>query len=318
MLPVDDQPGMTPVSGHCRVPRPGPLPESLSASGFSVQQARRQGVSRKRLRARDLSAPYYGVRVAIPPSDPRSRAIAYAARMPPSQFFSHTTAAQLHGLRMPEGFRESALHVSALKPAREPRAAGIIGHGATGGAIILIDDMRVLSAIDSWCQLAATLTLDDLVVMGDGLVERKQPLSTIPKLQAAVTAYSGRGCRKLREALSLLRGETDSARETMLRLIVARAGFPEPEVNGVIMNSFGEEIAHGDLVFRAHRVILEYEGRQHSENPRQFAIDIARIDALMEQKWRVIRVDRALMARRAMLLGKINRALRDGGWTPPS
>ncbi|CAN5406994.1 hypothetical protein BH10ACT6_BH10ACT6_02570 [soil metagenome] len=247
----------------------------------------------------------------------QAQATAYAARMHPSQLFSHVTAAQLHGLRMPEGFRETELHVTSILPVRAPRGAGVIGHGAEEANVEIVRGLRVLAATDTWCQLSATLSLDDLVAMGDGLVRRMTPLATMDELRSAVSRYSGRGCRKLRDAISLVRPGTDSARETALRLLVVRAGFPEPEVNGVILNSYGAEIAHGDLVFRAHRTILEYEGRQHSEDPRQFAIDISRLDEVMEERWRVIRVDKTLMAQRATLLNKIDRALREGGWTPP-
>jgi hypothetical protein len=268
------------------------------------------------MRASDLRAPFHAVRVVGGTPDVRSRAIAYATRMRPTQFFSHTTAALLHELRMPEGFSEPGVHVTSLGPVRAPRGAGIVGHRAEQANIELLDGLRVRSAVETWCQLSATLGRDDLVVMGDGLVRRKLPLATMDQLRAAVTQYSGRGCRKLRGALALVRPKTDSARETILRLIVIRAGFPEPEVNGLIFNSYGAEIAHGDLVFRGYRTILEYEGRQHSENGRQFAIDISRLDAMMEEGWRVIRVDKALMAQRATLLGKLDRALREDGWLP--
>ncbi len=87
-------------------------------------------------------------------------------------------------------------------------------------------------------------------------------------------------------------------------------------MNGLIRNTYDAPIAHGDLVFMSYRTILEYEGRQHSESTRQFAIDIARLDELMDEGWRVIRVDRWLIARRATLLDKIDRALRHGGWSP--
>jgi very-short-patch-repair endonuclease len=101
----------------------------------------------------------------------------------------------------------------------------------------------------------------------------------------------------------------------MLRLVVVRAGFPEPEVNGRILNEYGAEIAHGDLVFRRFRLILEYDGGHHRDDDRQFDIDIDRLDALMEDEWRVIRVNKNLMARRATLLGKIRRGLARGGWS---
>ncbi len=217
---------------------------------------------------------------------------------------------------MPEGFREDTLHVTSVRPHRGPRLTGVFGHESAAAAIQRIGGLPVLNPIDVWMQLSASFTLDDLVVMGDGLVRRRAPLATMDQLRTAVQGYHGRGARRLRAALDLVRPGTDSSRETLLRLIVIRARFPAPEVNGVIRNAYGADIAHGDLVFRAYRTILEYEGRQHAEDAAQFAIDIARLDQLMDDGWRVIRVDKALMSTRATLLAKIDRALRRGGWVP--
>ena len=161
--------------------------------------------------------------------------------------------------------------------------------------------------------------VDDLVIMGDGLVSRIRPAADIPSLRAAVARMAGRrGHTRLISALGEIRPNTDSARETMLRLLVMRAGYPEPEVNGVILNSLGAPIAHGDLVYREYRTILEYDGGQHRGDERQFDIDVDRLDALMEDDWRVIRVNKNLMRRRATLLGKVDTALRRGGWRPES
>lgn len=217
---------------------------------------------------------------------------------------------------MPHAFHETAMHVTSVRPHRAPRVRGVVGHESDAATTVVVGGVRVLEPVGVWVQLAATLAPDDLVIMGDGLVRRRNPLATIAELRAAVRSYRGRGARRLREAMDLVRTGTDSARETMLRLIVVRAGFPEPEVNGAILNSFGAEIARGDLVFRAYRAILEYEGQQHAENADQFAIDIARLDELMDEEWRVIRVDKALIRRRAALLAKIRRALERGGWSP--
>ncbi|MDH6180593.1 hypothetical protein M2152_000775 [Microbacteriaceae bacterium SG_E_30_P1] len=236
--------------------------------------------------------------------------------MTPDQYFSHTTAAILLGLRMPEGFREPTLHVTSVRPRRAPRLSGVSGHDSGPRDLVWLDGIPVLNPIDTWLQLAARFGLDDVIVMGDGLVRRLRPITTLERLGELIHGYRGRGSRRLRDAISLMRHATDSARETTLRLVVVRAGFPEPEVNGVIRNRHGAVVAHGDLVFRPFRTILEYEGRHHGESERQFSIDIARLDELMDEEWRVIRVDKALMARRATLLGKIDRALRKGGWSP--
>lgn len=298
--------------------RPAPLPPGLRAAGFTIAQARAAGIGPGRLRSADLASPFYAVRSTAALDSIPARALALSARMTPDQFFSHTTAAALLGLRMPEGFRDPELHVSSVRPHRAPRLDGVAGHESGPASLVMVDGMPVENPVGTWIRLAASLSLDDLVVMGDGLVRRARPVATMEHLGRAVAGDRGRGIRTLRAAFAEVRPGTDSARETQLRLIVIRAGYPEPEVNGIIRNSHGAEIARGDLVFRQYRTILEYEGRQHSEDPRQFAIDISRLDDLMDERWRVIRVDRHLMARRATLLDKIERALRHGGWGSPS
>jgi len=296
---------------------PSPLPHSLATVPFAVEDARELGVTKSRLRGPDLASPYYGVRSPDLPLTMLDRARAYATKMMPDQYFSHTTAAQLLGLRMPTNFAETVVHVTSIAELRAPRGAGVVGHGARDAPQILIlpGGLRVTAPLDTWCDLRASLGHRDLIVMGDGLVRRLNPLVTLGELLAAVDAVRGtRGARILREAAAFVRCNTDSAPETDLRMIAVEAGFPEPEVNGLILNQYGAEIAHGDLVFRPYRTILEYDGGQHRTDDRQFHIDVSRLDDLMEERWRVIRVDKYLLARRATLLGKIDRALREGGW----
>jgi len=262
-------------------------------------------------------APFHGVRVPSTASGMRSLAHAYAPRLLPGQYFSHTTAALLLGMRLPERFSEETLHVTSVAPNRACRGAGVSGHQtALSAGIVSVNGLPVTTPLDTWCQLATLVSLEDLIAAGDGLVRRIRPVATLAQVRAAAARFSGRGARRLQTAAPELRSGTDSARETRLRRLVMLEGFPEPEVNGVILNSYGAAIAHGDLVFRAYRTILEYDGGQHRTSDTQFAIDIDRLDALMEDGWRVIRVDKYLMAKRATLLGKIETALRQGGWQP--
>jgi very-short-patch-repair endonuclease len=121
---------------------------------------------------------------------------------------------------------------------------------------------------------------------------------------------------RLESALSEMRPRTDSARETKLRLILTRGGYPEPEVNGEIINTQGRVITHGDLVYRDYCTIVEYDGSQHASDSVQFGIDIRRLDDLMEAGWRVIRVDKSLLARRSVLFRKVTTALTAAGWQP--
>ncbi|QNE48122.1 hypothetical protein F1C58_15265 [Glaciihabitans sp. INWT7] len=192
------------------------------------------------------------------------------------------------------------------------------GHELLPGVRILTlpSGLRVSDPVETWCQLAAQLSLDELIIMGDGLVRRQSPFATLANLNAAVEGWGARrGAPNLRRALSEIRCRTDSARETALRLLIVRAGLPEPGVNVVIRNSFGVVIGLGDLVDPEYRVLLEYDGGQHRSDERQFHIDIARLDAFMEERWRVIRVNKSLMQQRATLLGKVRTALEAAGWT---
>ena len=296
--------------------RPSPLPIGVDPAAFGIAEAKRLGVSRGRTRSTSLTVPYHGVRTTGQVRSTLERAIAYSHWMAPTQFFSHLTAAELLGLRLPEGFRAGDLHVSSVPPSRAPRSRGVIGHQASPlFALEAAYSLPVSSAIDTWLMLASSLSVDELTVMGDGLVSRLRPATDVTGLASALAGAAGRrGLGRLISALKQIRPNTDSARETLLRLVVVRAGFPEPEVNGAIVNSFGATVAHGDLVFRDCRTILEYDGGHHRADERQFNIDIDRLDQLMEEEWRVIRVNKNLMARRATLLGKIETALMRGGW----
>jgi len=298
--------------------QPSPLPDGIDPAAFGVADAKRAGVSRARTRSRSLTTPYHGVRTHGFPPNTLERANAYARWMGPTQFFSHLTAAELLPLRLPERFRAGELHVSATPPARAPRSRGVVGHQAgLLYPLCIAAGVPVSSPVDTWLMLGTLLSVDDLTIMGDGLVSRLHPVTDMAGLRSALHNTAGRrGQEQLRAAYRQIRGNTDSARETLLRLLVVRAGSPEPEVNGVIVNSFGAVIAHGDLVYRDYRTILEYDGGGHRNDEQHFNVDIDRLDQLMEDGWRVIRVNKSLMNRRATLFGKIETALVRGGWRP--
>jgi len=153
-------------------------------------------------------------------------------------------------------------------------------------------------------------------VVGDGLVSRTEPRATMTELTEAVAGYRGkRGYRRLIAALVLIRPGTDSARETYLRLAIVDAGLPEPEVNIVIWSADGRRLARGDLVYLTYKVLVEYDGGQHRDDERQFHIDIDRLDGVMEEGWRVIRVNKShLRGDQRPILGRIRRALVERGW----
>ncbi len=226
--------------------RPSPLPTTLAGRAFAVREAHAEGVTPRRLRASDLSRPFHAVRHPGEPTSLADRAAAYAARMPEHERFSHTTAAELHGMRMPTGHREGQLHVAALAPQRAPRTAGVAGHQrqddetqlVTIGEASNVSGLRVSHPVRAWIECGALLSVRQLVVMGDGLVCRRGAVATPASLRRALRAVARhRGAARLTAALVDIRAGTDSAMETELRLVLQAADFPAPEVKGFFATS---------------------------------------------------------------------------------
>ena len=247
------------------------------------------------------------------------RCRAYRTRMRDCEVFTHRTAAALHGLPLPFD-RDDRIDVSAFTPHGLPRSAGVRGHRISLGSvvIVMVRDLPTASALDSWFQLAPELTLRQLVQVGDALVRRQHPLASKAELVEAVERRMGsRGGRLLRVAVELVREGVDSPAETELRLDLVEFGLPEPVVNLPILDASGDLIAIGDLAYPRFRVLVEYDGDHHREEPAQYARDVDRLDDLAHAGWRVIRFNRSHRGvRRRARLERVRQALTAAGWVP--
>ena len=244
---------------------------------------------------------------------------AMQTRMGADQFFSHATAARIHRMWVPPQFSDSELHVSTLKPGRAPRVSQVQGHQVTMGPgwdVRVVRGLHVIDPVSAWMQLAPQLSGRELVIVGDSLVRRHYPITTVANLQRRVQASHGRrGTGKLRAALERVRADTDSPRETELRLEIVDAGFPEPEVNRQIHDADGRFIGFGDLVYFEYKVLVEYEGDQHRTNSVQFGRDLTRQQELGDADWIHVRISKYHWPnRRAYLLDHLSPALRERGW----
>jgi len=294
--------------------RRSPLPLPLQNAPFSTSAARGFGVEPGRLRAKDLSHPFHGVHTQNETETVLHRCLAYRERMRAGQFFSHGTAAALYGMPLPEEPSTSELDIGVEFPRTPPRGRGVRGHSMTRSVESALDSsaffvkgLAVCSPLRVWMQLAATMSREDLVAIGDFIVgaRRRMPLAEPHELRDSV-ARAPRGTKRLadlRWSAERVRFGADSRPESLLRLAVVDAGFPEPAVNPAITMP-GGRIVHPDLVFFRERVILEYEGDGHRTDPGQWMRDIRRHDAMAAAGWRVIRVTREdlFVRRRGFLL----------------
>ncbi|MGW9630297.1 endonuclease domain-containing protein [Agromyces sp. NPDC055520] len=283
------------------MPQRIPIPDALRDRAFTTVEGLSAGLGEGRLRGSDLTRPFHGIRIVVEASDPVARCRSYLPRLRDGQFFSHETAARLWGVPLPTPFDPSApLHVSSFAPERPPRTRGVVGHELRPGRVDVVtrSGMPVADAASTWLQLATALRLDDLVAAGDHLVldpavldpRDIRPHLPLHELLEAARKYRGRGRRLAVEAARLVRIGAESRPESLLRLLLLRAGLPEPELNFVVIGADGGFVARVDLAYPRVKVAVEYDGDQHRTSTRQYDHDIARFDRLHDLGWHVVRV----------------------------
>ena len=174
-----------------------------------------------------------------------------------------------------------------------------------------------------FCQLATSLSLHDLVAVGDALIlELKfadpmgdRPWLSIRELRERVELYRGRGKRAALRAVELIRQGAESRPESLLRLAILDGGLPEPVVNPDIFTTSGRFIGRGDLVYRRWRVIAEYDGEQHRRDTAQYEKDVQRLENFARNGWHVVRVTgRSFFGDRRASVRRVEQALLDAGW----
>jgi len=277
--------------------RAAPLPEHLATTPFTVEQGGSAGLTRARLRASDLASPFAGVRLPrllLEGADAEQRFAllcdAYQAKLPRGWFFSGPTAARILGLPLPPRLERLEVHITA-PTAFTPRGRHVVGHTALAAETARMFGRVVRVPAEVWCELASVLDLDELIVVGDRLLsDEPVMLTTRRHLERAVAAHGRRrGARQLREALPLLREDVWSPRETWVRLVLLRAGLPEPARNHRIYGTDGRLVAIGDLVYERFKIVIEYEGERWHHD-RWSGVDVDRYNALNLLGWLVVRV----------------------------
>lgn len=234
--------------------------------------------------------------------------------LPAGSAFSHWTAAALLGLPS----RNSAkLHVMLAPRSVLPQRAELVVHGRqlVDGDIVDVDGVPITSAPRLFVDLAALLTERELVVLGDALL--RTGLATLPELSWRVhLAARRRGVVRAREALRHVDGRAQSVPESVVRHVIATGGLPAPVPQLQILDHFGRVVAHADLGYEEWKILIEYEGRQHSED-EQFGRDIERYSRMAADGWLVLRFSAAHLARPYVILDRVRQALLSRGWTPP-
>lgn len=158
--------------------------------------------------------------------------------------------------------------------------------------------LPVSDPLTLFIELGTILREDDLVAVGDALVLEParldphdvRPWITLDALRDGCATARSHGVIRARRAAAMVRQGAESPMETALRLLIIRAGLPEPELNHELFDDSGRWIGRFDMVYRHARVIVEYDGDQHRQSTAQYEKDISRIDRALAAKWTVVRV----------------------------
>jgi len=159
--------------------------------------------------------------------------------------------------------------------------------------------LPVSDVISTWCQLASVLSVEDLIAAGDFIVSgrvvvgapREPPLATLEELADGLRRWVGRrGARRLLAAIDFVRTGVDSRPESLLRMLLIRAGLPEPAINVPAFDARGGRLGRPDLSYPGLLIAFEYEGDHHRVDANTFRYDIFRRESFEDEGWRVFRV----------------------------
>lgn len=99
-----------------------------------------------------------------------------------------------------------------------------------------------------------------------------------------------RGLRRLEKALELMDAGAESPKETWLRLLVIRDGYPRPRTQIPIAGADGRPLFYLDMGWEDLMLALEYDGGQHWNDSIRVAYDLKRAEYIQDLGWTVIRV----------------------------
>ncbi|WP_265523646.1 DUF559 domain-containing protein [Oerskovia flava] len=304
--------------------RPAPPPDHRLPPGpFTTAHALSAGVSRHHLRTRTFAAPFTGVRtLATTTADLPARCRALATVLDESVVFSRTTALRLLGVEVPWRLEDDdRLHVVTRTASDRPERTGVVAHRSRQRFLDVVetDGLTVTSPAQTFVHVAVGLrSPDDVVVLGDAMMQRRRPLTTPAELaDLSRRTVKVKGIVQVRSVLGQLRPGTDSTMETRARLALVGAGLPCPEVNGVVLDPDGRYVKRVDLLYRDLRIAIEYDGDHHRTDQQQWRDDVRRRRRLEELGWTVVVVVADDIVRDpAPFLARVRRALhqtRAGG-----
>jgi hypothetical protein len=204
-------------------------------------------------------------------------------RLPHGTAFSGLTAAWLHGLDV-EPCKPIEATVPALSTVATRAAIKIRRTVLEAADIVIKKSLPCTSMVRTLVDVSQRLSLVEAVVVADMALHALRVDQA--QLEERVAALAGRkGVKKFRRVVDLA-DRSESPMETRLRLLLVLAGLPRPEVQVDLHDEAGEHLARADLLYRAERLVIEYDGATHRDS---IVEDDRRQNRLVRAGYRVLR-----------------------------
>jgi hypothetical protein len=140
---------------------------------------------------------------------------------------------------------------------------------------------------------------------------------TLPDLDSLLIRHRGaRGVVQLRQVIALADPGSESPQETRTRLILTDANLRPTHTQIDVYGRFAEHAGRIDMGWPAWLVGVEYDGKQHWEDPGIRARDIDRQADLEALGWRIIRVSSDMIRYRPHTLVERTRAALQAAGAP--
>jgi very-short-patch-repair endonuclease len=214
------------------------------------------------------------------------------------------TASALHGAKWVDAHLPIELVWSNTRGSRGLR---VYDRRLRAEEFMELNGMRVTTVERTAFDIARSGRLDEAVARLDAL-GNATGLTPFDVLAVAHRHRGARGLRQLRAALDLYDPGAESRKETWLRLLIIRAGYPRPRTQIPVPRPDGLGWYYLDMGWEELKLAAEYDGEQHRNDPEQFAGDIQRSEDLEMLGWTRVRVVKANSS--ADVLRRLDRAWR--------
>ena len=207
--------------------------------------------------------------------------LAWRLVLPPSGVFTHLTAADELGWWLPPLPDDLPVFVGMSEGESRPQRAGLqISRHPRPPAVWPVNGVPLAEPAEVLLACACDLGLLDMTVLIDAALHLGW---CTPDDVRMVARQRRRGAPLLRKALRLADGRSESAWESLLRMLHWACDVPvEPQYE--LFDAHGGFVARADLWLKGTRTLHEYDGGEHLTRPRQ-RHDLRRLRGLGHIEW---------------------------------